>query len=1373
MHSNRSSTQGELDTVAFGNASIDRPRRNRTKPPKYNEEHVIGLDHDDEKSIESEHSQDVDFDVRRPRRIRSKRSTVRRMSENVDYREVSDEEVVSNGRRGRSRATFRAKALKLVVKTPTRAHEEGVENSATHYDPAQSPYMLRSATKREQNPVEQENDSESHGPQEPQVTRSGRKIRPTERFTYENGGDPVPLALEPKANRRDTTSNSFSEQSHEPPRRNHVARKRRRNVHDRFDAKEDVSIHSLDLVEDLPIDSIEYEEYEKDDVKVDSSPDKGVEDEELPPSPVTPQRNNERAIRYELRERKGRNEGDHNTYRNSKRTLKRKAKSTAARRINTRRNRSRSPARKRPRRARYNSEILQKSHSEGEGIKSLSKSSSSSSEPSDSSSQSSLPDLPLNRSPVPNVRSRGNRGWRKRTRAANLAADTLMSRARGTRAKQSGIEPLKIDLSLTWDDVGGLDHHIRTLKEMVFLPLLYPEVFERFKMEAPKGVLFYGPPGTGKTLCARALAASCGAAPDPPSKSGTSDGQDEVIDSGKPDSAERQREGGNKKPRVSFFMRNGADCLSKWVGEAERHLRMTFEAAKAHQPSIIFFDEIDGLAPVRSARQDQIHSSIVSTLLGLMDGLDSRGRIVVIGATNRVDAIDPALRRPGRFDRELIFTLPNVSARRRILDIHTAAWEPPPDKKVLDVVAERAVGYCGADLRALCAEAALRALRRRYPQIYESSLKYVINVNEVNVSTRDFIAAMKDVVPASHRAAKINARPIPVRLRPLLQSEHEACLRVLKNVFPQGMSSMEVGNENEEDVSDQETADHGATDQNGSLHLTGIENAGLYRGGTLRASDDLILRPRLLVCGRASMGQDILGAALLHSLESCPVHSIDLAHIYSSVTARSPEEALMTNIREACRSVPSVLYLPHLELWWSEAPTSLKTTLRIALRDIPANLPVLILATADVALDELDPEIASWFADVSEVEAPEESARKAYFARLVQEAIECPTITDAILSKRRALRRNEKLEIASVPTEKQISEQTSSKKKENERYLRILRMEMRKFVDQLIRDRRFSPFRDPVNLEDAPDYNDIISSPMDLKTVAIKLDDGAYPTVISFIADIDLIVQNAIKYNPKDNPTGFLVLRSAHGLIDHVYAWVDKLNPVVVERCNTIVSERISTLTEKKNSPSIEVAPEVRKALDGPNTNATNKPVLNDRVRDVDMGRNGDVLPRGSALLQESTSLLPNGHMNGTATDVQTEGRMEVEGMVHGNVVANGVSAEEIKPSLAFSETVDGEEGIQEKGGIPEEPRHAAVSEVIPCVNENGTAMSDTEPFIPAPSKTILALKELLIRSTEKLSIDTLESIYTKCATVLRKYQRSKDRKRVVEELLEAMKACL
>merc|ERR1719431_1580426 len=165
---------------------------------------------------------------------------------------------------------------------------------------------------------------------------------------------------------------------------------------------------------------------------------------------------------------------------------------------------------------------------------------------------------------------------------------------------------------------------------MVMFPLLYPELFQQFQIQPPRGVLFYGPPGTGKTLLARALANECS----------------------------------SEMKKVAFFMRKGADCLSKWIGESERQLRLLFDQAYQMRPSVIFFDEIDGLAPVRSSRQDHIHSSIVSTLLALMDGLDARGEVIIIGATNRIDSIDPALRRPGRFDREFLFPLPNAEARK-------------------------------------------------------------------------------------------------------------------------------------------------------------------------------------------------------------------------------------------------------------------------------------------------------------------------------------------------------------------------------------------------------------------------------------------------------------------------------------------------------------------------------------------------------------------------------------------------------------------------------------------------------------------------------------------------------------------------------------
>ena len=311
-------------------------------------------------------------------------------------------------------------------------------------------------------------------------------------------------------------------------------------------------------------------------------------------------------------------------------------------------------------------------------------------------------------------------------------------------------DPLGVDPNVTFEGVGGLDNHINQLKEMVALPLLYPEVFQLKHITPPRGVLFHGPPGTGKTLLARALASS-------------------VSSQGR---------------KVTFYMRKGADALSKWVGEAERQLRLLFEEARKNQPSIIFFDEIDGLAPVRSSKQEQIHASIVATLLALMDGMDGRGQVIVIGATNRPDSVDPALRRPGRFDREFYFPLPNQEARRTIIDINTKGWEPPLVAEFKDQLAALTQGYGGADLRALCTEAALNAIQGTYPQIYKSNDKLVIDPTKIKVLAKDFMISVKKMIPSSERSAPSGATPLDRTVEPLLRETLAEISKLLDEVLP-------------------------------------------------------------------------------------------------------------------------------------------------------------------------------------------------------------------------------------------------------------------------------------------------------------------------------------------------------------------------------------------------------------------------------------------------------------------------------------------------------------------------------------------------------------------------------------------------------------
>ncbi|KAJ9475045.1 Tat-binding-like protein [Pseudozyma hubeiensis] len=543
------------------------------------------------------------------------------------------------------------------------------------------------------------------------------------------------------------------------------------------------------------------------------------------------------------------------------------------------------------------------------------------------------------------------------------------------RIKKSGdpladIDPLGVDMNIDFDSVGGLDGHIQQLKEMVMLPLLYPEVFQRFKVTPPRGVLFHGPPGTGKTLVARALAASC-----------STEGQ-----------------------QVSFFMRKGADCLSKWVGEAERQLRLLFEEARNSQPSIIFFDEIDGLAPVRSSKQDQIHASIVSTMLALMDGMDGRGQVVVIGATNRPDSVDPALRRPGRFDREFYFPLPSLEARKSIINIHTKKWEPPLDDDFKARLAEVTKGYGGADLRALCTEAALNAIQRRYPQIYSTTDRLLLDPASIQVDAKDFMMSVNKIVPSSARASASAAAPLPERLTPLLGHVVQDAISVLDRILP----PVSKRNPLEEALwEDDAFAPQGLTSGLSAADKLGGDR-GFGREMLLQSFEaQRVYRPRMLVHGDVGMGQGAVGAALLQHLEGYHVQSLDIGTLLGD-SARTPEAAIIQLFVEAKRHKPSVLYIPGIVHWSRSVSESVKTTFKALLDGLTDADPVMLLGIAEAPLDELDDEVHSWFNflddDIVEISRPDDESRRGFFKEIFDHIIRPPTeFPDALPRRKKVL----------------------------------------------------------------------------------------------------------------------------------------------------------------------------------------------------------------------------------------------------------------------------------------------------------------------------------------------------------------------------------
>ena len=265
---------------------------------------------------------------------------------------------------------------------------------------------------------------------------------------------------------------------------------------------------------------------------------------------------------------------------------------------------------------------------------------------------------------------------------------------------------------VTYEDIGGLDDELEQVREMIELPMRHPELFKRLGIDPPKGVLLHGPPGTGKTLIAKAVA--------------------NEID-------------------ASFHTISGPEIMSKYYGESEEQLRDVFEEATESAPAIVFMDELDSIAPKREEAGGDVERRVVAQLLSLMDGLEERGEVVVIGATNRVDAIDPALRRGGRFDREIEVGVPDRDGRKEILQVHTRNM-PLADGIDLDAYAENTHGFVGADLESLAKESAMHALRRIRPQLDLESDEIDADVlNSIQVTENDLKQALKGIEPSALR----------------------------------------------------------------------------------------------------------------------------------------------------------------------------------------------------------------------------------------------------------------------------------------------------------------------------------------------------------------------------------------------------------------------------------------------------------------------------------------------------------------------------------------------------------------------------------------------------------------------------------------------
>ncbi|CAN8001799.1 unnamed protein product [Ixodes hexagonus] len=504
-------------------------------------------------------------------------------------------------------------------------------------------------------------------------------------------------------------------------------------------------------------------------------------------------------------------------------------------------------------------------------------------------------------------------------------------------------------------------------------------------------------------------------------------------------------------------------------------------------------------------------------------------------------------------------------ARLTILEIHTRDWVPAPGRPFLSELAARCTGYCGADLKALCAEAALAALRRSFPQIYASKEKLQLNIDAVRILPEDYERAMRKIVPAAQRCAASPARPLSLTVRPLLCAQVERVLALLRTTFAEGLHKSPVamvtdgGHMDDGSVfSDDETSgkeadgllggDPSSMDTSSATKLIPSVRSRFACGATVSH------RPRLLICGRAGLGQTThVAPAVLHLLEHLPLHRMDLPSLHS-VTARAPEEACAQVFLECQRVLPGVLYLPHLCQWWDTLGEAVRATFVTLLQDLEPLTPVLWLATADVPFQRLPPEVQQLFgpSEVLELPAPTAAERRRFFAPVFAKAARAP-------STRRPIRTEMAPLPAALPPEprKLTPSELERLRLQEDATLRELRLFLRDILTKLMKDRRYSVFAKPVDASEVPDYHQVIEQPMDLETMMGKIDLRQYHTVAQFLQDVDLICANALEYNPDRDPTDKNIRHRACALQDAAHALVDtELDWEFEKICQEIVQAR-------------------------------------------------------------------------------------------------------------------------------------------------------------------------------------------------------------------------
>lgn len=562
-----------------------------------------------------------------------------------------------------------------------------------------------------------------------------------------------------------------------------------------------------------------------------------------------------------------------------------------------------------------------------------------------------------------------------------------------------------------------------------------------------------------------------------------------------------------------------------------------------------------------------------------MDGMDGRGQVIVIGATNRPDSIDPALRRPGRFDREFYFPLPNTEARRAIIDIHTKSWEPPLSDEMKNELAELTKGYGGADLRALCTEAALNAVQRVYPQIYQSKDRLLIDPTKITVAPKDFMISLKKIVPSSERSTSSGASPLPPAVEPLLRHPFQEIKEIVGQILPQKKALTAL-----------EEAQYEQPDDEAGFRHERMQQA---------FERSRIFRPRLLIRGQPGMGQQYLAAAILQHFEGIHVQSFDLPTLLSD-PVKSPETALVHLFAEVKRHKPSVIYIPNIETWYHTVERTVISTFLGLLRSLPPTDPVLLLGVLESDGEGADNEMMKSLFGFSkknryELSAPREEWRHEFFDPTMKYIMTAPNdFPDPQNRKKRKLEVLEKAPPppppAPVPPTK---EELKAQKKKDRQTLNLLKIRIQPIMDQIKRSYKrfrtgpvdeaqirylfddenpnivtsdlpleqrttFRPFERDQDKSGVPGLREVVSGKfyynMDTVIIEKRLSNGYYKRPVDFLADIKRLAKDA---KMLDDPERLLKANELLSNVEVDVGLIEQTEPAFVAECENVYQREL------------------------------------------------------------------------------------------------------------------------------------------------------------------------------------------------------------------------